>query len=120
MVGIFAVSNSKENSFYNCPDGGIPIRSGQVGRPAYQQAGALAMHKVYAIKSLSKNYIYVGLTSNLEERLRRHNQGYEKTTRAYKPFVLLYEEVCENRVAARQREKYFKSGSGKEFLRSLL
>ena len=78
------------------------------------------MHKVYAIKSLSKNYIYVGLTSNLEERLRRHNQGYEKTTRAYKPFVLLYAEDCDDRIIARQREKYLKSGIGKEFLKSLL
>lgn len=72
---------------------------------------------VYAISSLNRNYIYVGLTSNIEERLNRHNRGYEPTTNPYKPFMLLYTEVCDDRVAARKREKYWKSGIGKERLR---
>jgi len=75
------------------------------------------MYTVYAISSVSRNYIYVGLTSDLRERLRRHNSGFEKTTRPYAPFDLIYQEVCENRVQARIREKYWKSGSGKEKLR---
>jgi putative endonuclease len=77
------------------------------------------MYKVYAIKSLSRNYIYVGLTSNLSERLKRHNSGYESTTRPYAPFRLIYEEICTDRQHAREREKYLKSGTGKEFLRNL-
>ena len=78
------------------------------------------MYSVYAIKSINKNYIYVGLTNNLEERFRRHNNGYEKTTRAYRPFILFYEEKFKTRIEARKREKYLKSGVGKEFLKSLL
>lgn len=66
---------------------------------------------------MNRNYIYVGLTSNVEERFKRHNLGYEKTTNPYKPFLLLYNEECANRLAARQREKYWKSGIGKEKLR---
>ncbi len=77
------------------------------------------MYKVYAIKSLVRNYIYVGLTSNLERRLNQHNSGYSKTTKPYIPFKLIYEELCENRIEARKREKYLKSGIGKEFLKSL-
>ena len=49
---------------------------------------------VYAISSISRNYIYVGLTSNVEERIKRHNLGYEQTTKPYKPFLLIYSEVC--------------------------
>jgi putative endonuclease len=75
------------------------------------------MHTIYAIKSVVKNYIYVGLTENLNIRLKRHNSGYEKTTRSYRPFVLIYSEECETRPEARIREKYLKSGSGKEFLK---
>ena len=75
--------------------------------------------KVYAIKSINRNYIYVGQTSNIEDRLKRHNKGYEKTTRAYKPFRLIYTENCETRTIAREREKYFKSGVGKEFLKKV-
>lgn len=77
------------------------------------------MYIVYAIKSLSKNYIYVGLTSNLEKRLLYHNRGYEKTTKPYAPFILIYTETFENRISARNKEKYLKSGIGKQFLRSL-
>jgi hypothetical protein len=33
------------------------------------------MFFVYAIKSLSRNYIYVGLTNDVEKRLKQHNNG---------------------------------------------
>ncbi|MEM9680547.1 MAG: GIY-YIG nuclease family protein [Bacteroidota bacterium] len=75
------------------------------------------MFFVYAISSLERNYIYVGLTSNLEGRLKRHNNGFERTTKAYAPFTLIYSEKAETRVEARDREKYWKSGIGKEKLR---
>lgn len=77
------------------------------------------MYSVYALKSISHNYIYVGLTSDLDKRINAHNNGYEKTTKPYRPFTLIYIEECENRKDARIKEKYFKSGVGKEFLRSI-
>ena len=77
------------------------------------------MFTVYAIKSKIMKYIYVGMTQNLEERLIRHNSGREKTTKPYLPFELIYSEEHQSRVEARAREKYFKSGVGKDFLRSL-
>ena len=77
------------------------------------------MYRVYAISSQIRKYIYVGLTSNLEERLNRHNRGYEKTTKPYRPFKLIYTEHFNSRIEARKREKYLKSGVGKEFLKTL-
>ena len=77
------------------------------------------MYKVYAIKSKRRNYIYVGMTSNLEERIQRHNNGRERTTRAYRPFELIYYEEQPTREKARKREIYLKSGVGKEFLKKL-
>ena len=77
------------------------------------------MYTVYAISSLIRNYIYVGLTSNIIERFLRHNIGRERTTRAYRPFKLIYAENLPDRISARKREKYLKSGTGKEFLRTL-
>ena len=77
------------------------------------------MFVVYAISSLNRNYIYVGLTSNIKKRLDRHNKGYEPTTKPYIPFKLIYSESVETRIEARKREKYWKSGSGKEKLRKL-
>ena len=46
------------------------------------------MFFVYAISSINRNYIYVGLTSNFDERLKRHNGLREKTTKPYAPFQL--------------------------------
>lgn len=77
------------------------------------------MYYVYAISSLEHNYIYVGLTQNIENRIKRHNDGRERTTKFYRPFILIYSEVCETRAEARKREKYWKSGVGKEKLRVL-
>ena len=78
------------------------------------------MYTVYAISSISRNYIYVGFTSNLEKQLTRHNRGYEKTTRPYAPFKLIYTKTgFRSGELARVHEKYLKSGVGKEFLRSL-
>lgn len=77
------------------------------------------MHTVYAIKSLNRNYIYVGMTTDLTTRLNYYNRGHNKTTRAYRPFNLIYTEEHSNRPRAREREKYLKSGTGKEFLKSL-
>ena len=78
------------------------------------------MYYVYAIVSKTRNYIYVGLTNDLERRLNEHNKGLNKTTKPYKPFELLYKEVVETRMEARNRELYLKSGIGKEFLKSLI
>ena len=77
------------------------------------------MFYVYAISSIEKNYIYVGLTSNFEERIKRHNGLKERTTKFYAPFKLIYLEEAITRIDARVREKYWKSGIGKEKLRSL-
>jgi putative endonuclease len=74
---------------------------------------------VYAIKSKVDKRIYVGLTNELERRLKEHNLGHTKSTRAYKPWFLIYQEMVETRDQARKREKYFKSGCGKEFLKTI-
>ncbi len=80
----------------------------------------MADYFVYAIKSLSKNYIYVGLTNNLERRIQEHNSGRGKSTKSHAPFRLIYSEKVGLRVEAREREKYLKSGIGKEFLKKIL
>ena len=76
-------------------------------------------YKVYAIRSLLRNYIYVGHTNNIERRLREHNSGKTKSIRPFIPFKLIYIEDCEDRMEAIKREKYLKSGIGKEFLKSI-
>ena len=59
------------------------------------------------------------MTSRLTERVREHNAGYNRSTRSRVPFDLVYAERFDTRLAARAREKYFKSGVGREYLKSV-
>ncbi len=79
----------------------------------------MKMYYVYAIKSVDKNYIYVGLTNNPNRRIAEHNRNKEKTTSFYSPFKTVLIENFDTRMKAREREKYLKSGTGKEYLKSL-
>ena len=74
---------------------------------------------VYAIKSQKYHRIYVGMSENPEQRLKEHNASDAKSTRYYKPWTLVYKKFIGSRVEARKEEKRLKSGSGKEFLKSL-
>jgi len=60
---------------------------------------------VYAIASLTRVYIYVGLTFDAERRIAQHQNGKERTTRPYRPFETLLIEHHVDRTAARAREK---------------
>lgn len=75
------------------------------------------MFFVYVIHSQVKEYKYTGLTNNLVRRISEHNLGYNKSTCPFKPFKLIYYEICKSRKEARIREKYLKSGSGREFIK---
>ena len=62
--------------------------------------------------------MYIGHTDNLKRRFEEHNKGQEKSTRDRKPFELVYYEACLNLKNAIKREKYFKTGFGRRFLKS--
>ncbi len=74
---------------------------------------------VYARASLVKEYIYVGLAFDAEKRIAQHQSGKEPTTKPYRPYEVLFVEHHPNRPEARIREKYLKSGAGKEILKEL-
>ena len=63
------------------------------------------MFFVYVLKSLERNYIYVGITDNIERRFNEHQTGKNKTTKPYRPFRLILTEKYITRLEARQREK---------------
>jgi len=77
------------------------------------------MISVYAIKSEKDGRIYVGMSENIEKRLNEHNSGHTKSTKGFRPWSIIFSEICIDRKSAREREKYYKSGIGKEFLKSL-
>jgi putative endonuclease len=60
------------------------------------------------------------LSKSVEKRLREHNSGHVFSTKGYRPWILVYNEFVGDRKIARAREKYFKSGFGKEHLKSII
>ncbi len=76
------------------------------------------MFFVYVLRSKTKNYLYVGLTNNINRRVHQHNAGKERTTKPYRPFDIIHLEYFKIRQDARNSEKQLKSGSGKEWLKS--
>ncbi len=75
---------------------------------------------VYVLESEIDGRLYKGQTSDIEKRLTEHNSGKTKSTKGYKPWKLVYFERYETRDEALLRKKYFKTGSGREFLKDLL
>ena len=52
--------------------------------------------------------------------MAEHNKGKTRSNKAYKPFNLVYFEDYKTRLEAVKREKYLKTGSGRELLKRIL
>ncbi|MCD6447258.1 MAG: GIY-YIG nuclease family protein [Candidatus Marinimicrobia bacterium] len=74
------------------------------------------MYYVYILRSKNKpDKIYTGYTKDLKQRLLIHNQGGCKHTLHYKPWVVEWYCVFNDKLKAMRFEKYLKSSSGKAF-----
>jgi len=78
------------------------------------------MYYVYILLSERDQKRYIGFTQDLERRIVEHNSGLVKSTKNRIPLKLIYFERFENKVEAMKREKFFKSGKGREFLNNIL
>ena len=76
---------------------------------------------VYLIESLStQGKRYVGMTTNLKQRLREHNQGKSSHAAKFRPWKLISYIAFTDRAKAEAFERYLKSGSGQAFARKRL
>jgi len=79
------------------------------------------MFTTYVLYSPSFNKIYIGYTSDLEDRFKSHNelakQGY---TVKFRPWIILHTEIFQTKAEATKREKQLKSAKGREFIWNLV
>lgn len=75
------------------------------------------MYHTYVLKSSFNNDIYVGSTENIENRLHKHNSGRVKSTKGYRPWILLESKEFLTRSEAYRYEMFLKTGQQKELLR---
>jgi len=61
---------------------------------------------VYVLHNPIKNFIYIGYSEDLKQRVISHNKGENKSTKAYVPLELIHYEAYKNMKDAKRREKY--------------
>jgi len=88
------------------------LRSFSEGGPVYY---------LYLTESLSaQGERYVGMTTDLKQRLREHDQGKSFHTTKFSPWKLITYVAFTDRARAEAFERYLKSGSGHAFARKRL
>ena len=75
------------------------------------------MFYTYVLRSKKDSKLYIGFTPDLKRRLREHNEGKVISTEKRRPMELVYYEACLDEKKAVKREKYFKTGFGRRYLK---
>ena len=74
---------------------------------------------VYILISKIDKKLYVGCTSNLEERIKRHNKGFVFASKRRRPLVLIYFEEFQDKDTSFIRERFLKSLWSSRFKKKL-
>ncbi|HWY26527.1 MAG TPA: GIY-YIG nuclease family protein [Candidatus Angelobacter sp.] len=78
------------------------------------------MFFVYVLQSRITGRLYTGSTSDLEARLVHHNSDQSFSTKHRGPWALMYQEQFATLAEAMRRERYFKTGKGRDELKRIL
>ncbi len=74
------------------------------------------MHFTYVLYSHTKEQFYKGSTQDIEDRLRRHQAGYEKATKSGIPWILLWTDEKPSKSEAQKLEYKLKNLSRKRLI----
>ena len=97
---------------------GSPPRRSPAGTPTGEANGRTSMYyTVYILRSNWDGNLYIGCTSNLEQRLKQHADGKVRSTKSRRPFALIYSEVYSDKYAAYKMERFYKTAKGKRELK---
>lgn len=78
------------------------------------------MYYVYVLYSKKDRKFYIGLSEDLQERLREHKKGQTFAGSRLRDWRLVYYEVCLSKEDAALRERQLKTGFGRGYLRRRL
>ncbi|MEM7229233.1 MAG: GIY-YIG nuclease family protein [Planctomycetota bacterium] len=71
---------------------------------------------LYVLRSDRTGRRYVGSCANIVRRFHEHNTRQSKSTRHGVPWTIIYLESATSREFAVQRERFLKTGRGREFI----
>lgn len=75
---------------------------------------------VYILQSQKDSSFYIGYTTDLIKRFKQHNKGESQATKSFRPYKLIFYESFLDRIDAKNREIYLKSGYGRKTINNLL
>lgn len=79
------------------------------------------MYYVYILRCIdfkrNKVIFYVGVTDNLIERIKNHKSKSVETTKIFDKLELVYYEASLNKKDAAKRERQFKTGFGRGYIK---
>lgn len=78
------------------------------------------MHGVYILRSKRDKSMYVGYSQDVKKRVTEHHKGRVRSTKDKRPLELIYCELYQNQKDAMQRERYFKTGWGRNYIKKIL
>jgi putative endonuclease len=78
----------------------------------------MKFYYTYVLHSKKDGKYYIGWTDDLRGRVEEHKRGNNEATRNRRPLELIYYEACGNKKKTVAREKYFKTGFGRRFLKN--
>ena len=78
------------------------------------------MFYVYILQSEKNGRYYVGYTRDINDRLKHHNSGANKSTKPYRPWKLIFQESHIDKRSAWLREKKIKSYKSGNALKKLI
>jgi len=78
------------------------------------------MYKVYIIYSVKLDKYYIGFTSDIDDRLLKHNRKSKGFSSSGRPWILVYSESFENKKDAMKREKQIKGWKNRDRILTLI
>lgn len=78
------------------------------------------MYYLYVLLSERKRRTYTGVSNNIEKRLEDHNAGKVKSSRSHRPYKVIHHEQFDTLTEARQKERFYKSTTGRRRLKEML
>ncbi|NLO70320.1 MAG: GIY-YIG nuclease family protein [Porphyromonadaceae bacterium] len=78
------------------------------------------MFYAYILFSEKLGIYYVGSTGNLNDRLKRHNEGRSKFTKPGVPWKLVYQKEFSTKSDACKFEKHIKAQKSRKFIEELI
>ena len=75
---------------------------------------------VHILYSQINDRYYIGQTQNVQSRFNRHESGYVKSTKRFRPWTLVHSERFCSRAGAMKRERELKSWKSKIKIKELV